>query len=1144
MKRLGSLITLLLAVSLPLFAEHVDPETARKVATTFLNNNGAKATQLIDLTKEAGFDNLFVFDANPGFVVMAADDCVKPILGYSLTGRFVAEGMPEHVASWIQGYSDEIQYAIDHQMRASSETAQLWKNLAEGNGKTGRANVVVSPLIQTKWNQNKYYNRQCPVASGGPDGHAFTGCVATAMAQIMNYWQYPSRGFGSYSYLWNGQTLSADFGATTYDWANMADYYEYYYSDPLGNATWLPSNFHTPERIDAVATLMYHCGVSVDMNYGGGSSGAPTNLVADALKTYFNYNPAVTFKQKTSNYGASVYYTDEEWIDMVKEELDAHRPLEYCGNHPTSSGGHAFVCDGYDDSDYFHFNWGWAGHYDGYFSLDNLDTGANSGEAGAGNGVYTRDQGAVFGIRPSNCTAEVPDNLTYTQNGRTVTFHWDTASGAASYNVYRDYNYIGNSATDFFVETAPYGTHVYTVRSVDGNGALSLSSNIVTVTVETVNDLQVTASGNQATLSWTAPKWCYPETSAGILTYGDGTFENNVGFLGTANMYWGHRYLADNLTSFSDMVICKLSFYSRVPGRYEYFIYKGTNNPNSQLAHGSFVVSINGWFEIALDENIEIDDSQDLWVFFYDPEAKDYPATFCNFTEHTEGCYYSNTDPLSAPLDTFDGTAWLIRTHLTDGTYTYNLYQDGTRIAQDLSATTYNAMLNHNAPNLFTVRTNYYGGVSASSNMVGVTMSEAELTSLGIASNDKITLTSGSSLTVTGEISNIDPANLIIEDGAQLIHPSSAVEATLKKSISGYGNDNTVKTGWYTIASPVDGFNTGIAITTTEYDLYAYDEPSHVWLNQKVPANNITSFAEGYGLLYANSSNQSLNFAGSMKATDDKITVPLSYSEAIGDLKGFNLMGNPFTRNLGSDDITIGGTSLLTYYVVEGGSELETRDIATYPIKPGQGFFVQATVQDQELVFNPSSKSGQDDHKPSFIRIEAGNDLFTDRAYVQLGEGNSLHKMTLRDDLPKVYVAHNESNYSAIVVDETTCEIPIHFKAAEDGSYTLSINAENTGLEYLHLIDNLTGADIDLMQSQSYAFEAKISDYESRFRLIFSASDNPNSTSTDLEGGITHVMDVTGRIVGTSIHENMKPGVYILRTVNGNEIKTEKIIIK
>ena len=157
MKRLSLFVAFVLIVAMPMMAERVTPETAQKVAKTFLNNNGAKSAQLTDLTNVAGFSNLYIFNGEEGFVVMAADDRVQPILGYSLTGKFVAEDMPSNVSGWLQGYNDEIQYAIEHQLRATDETIQLWNDLAEGNSKAARATTVVNPLVQTTWDQNGFY---------------------------------------------------------------------------------------------------------------------------------------------------------------------------------------------------------------------------------------------------------------------------------------------------------------------------------------------------------------------------------------------------------------------------------------------------------------------------------------------------------------------------------------------------------------------------------------------------------------------------------------------------------------------------------------------------------------------------------------------------------------------------------------------------------------------------------------------------------------------------------------------------------------------------------------------------------------------------------------------------------------------------
>ena len=283
MKRFTIIVALVLMITMPMFAKRVPLETAQKVATTFLNNNGVKSAQLTDLTKEAGFPNLYIFDATQGFVVMAADDCVQPILGYSLTGRFVAENMPTNVSGWLQGYNDEIQYAINNQIKATSEIAKLWKDLTDGSSKAGRATIVVDALIQSTWDQDPGYNDLCPYDSNAGE-LTVTGCVATAMAQIMRYWEYPSHGASSHSYIPSNHTeygqQSVNYANATYDWTAM----------PLHSSS------------AEIAKLMYHCGVSVNMMYGissEGGSGAYSDDIPYALTTYFRYKSGASYKQKT-----------------------------------------------------------------------------------------------------------------------------------------------------------------------------------------------------------------------------------------------------------------------------------------------------------------------------------------------------------------------------------------------------------------------------------------------------------------------------------------------------------------------------------------------------------------------------------------------------------------------------------------------------------------------------------------------------------------------------------------------------------------------------------------------------------------------------------------------------------------------------
>ena len=449
-KAVVALLVLLLACFVSANANPVDNGRARQVAANFLNIN--RSADLMDVSAEAGFTNVYVFTTENSFVLMAADDRVQPILGYSLNGRFDVENMPDNKRAWIQEYSDAIQAAIDHRVSATSEVAQQWRELEEGFYNRDRS-VVVSPLLTTQWNQDSPYNYLCPSGT-------VTGCVATAMAQIMKYYNYPSHGIGSHTYTHATYGVqSANFQNTTYDWTNMLNSY---------------SSYNSTQR-DAVATLMYHCGVSVDMDYGPsstGGSGASSSAPAYAWVNYFNYSTSIQYCSKSS-------YGDDEWLAMLKSELNASRPVFYHGR--SSVGGHAFIFDGYDSANKFHVNWGWGGYCDEYYAVTSLEPG--SGGIGAGAGIFNENQGAIIGIKPSTCTVGAPTNLNATTSGRNATLTWTAASGAASYNVYCNGVQIGNATSTTFAHLVPYGGADYYVRSVDSNGELSTASNIKTITI-------------------------------------------------------------------------------------------------------------------------------------------------------------------------------------------------------------------------------------------------------------------------------------------------------------------------------------------------------------------------------------------------------------------------------------------------------------------------------------------------------------------------------------------------------------------------------------------------------------------------------------------------------------------------------------
>ena len=1077
MKRIPLILALVLIVAMHSYAERVTSETAQKVATTFLNNNGAKSAQLTDLSNEAGFPNLYIFNAEPGFVVMSADDCVQPILGYSLTGKFVAENMPDNVSSWLQGYNDEIQFAIDSKMNAKIETTKMWKELVEGQAKAGKANVVVNALVQTQWDQNgiyyysggqlqifELYNNLCPYDYTAGE-RTVTGCAATAMAQIMKYWDYPSQGIGSHSYTPATRpdlgVQTANFGETTYQWADMPN---------------ILSMSSTTTQINAVATLMYHCGVSVNMMYnisGNGGSGAYVEDLPYALIHYFNYKATANIKYKAS-------YSNDNWISLLKTELNASRPIEYNGRG--SGGGHAFVCDGYDSNNNFHFNWGWSGNNDGFYALTNLVPG--SGGSGGGSYNFSGEQCAIFGIEPST-TIPSPYNLTYTLSGlQDVTLNWGASNGATSYNVYRNNNLIGDTSSTTYTDIAPFGTNDYYIRALDSDGQQSLPSNTVTVTIDyptpVVDDLAATLSGNNANLTWTVPNWCYPETPLATLTYGSGTLSGSVGTGSTGNsFYWGHRYLASDLTQYNGKVVYKISFYINDPGAYECFVFKGTGQystyyyPTQEIAHLSTTASETGWFDLDFSETIEIDGSQDLWVFVYDPVGRQYPATYCSFSEHVNGSYcswyYPNTDVSGYLLSTNSSRAWLIKTYITDGTYTYNLYDGTTSIASNISNTTYTINnISNNTAHQYTLKTNFNGGLTEASNMVGFTLGTASLSNLQMAANDQMTITENSKLTVSGTLSDENANNLILENGAQLVNSSTGVQATVKKEISAY----TQNGGWNLLASPiVESITPSVdnGLLSNNYDLYSFNQSENLeWRN--IEAGAFATIDNKTGYLYANSGNPTLSFTGTLVANASATT--LTYDNN-ANFKGLNLIGNPYPCNAYIDR---------SFYVLNAdGSDFS---LGSNPIPPCAAILVQAQGANQSVTFSKESSKSSPSITISVMQGYAEGNTILDRVRINLDSDESLEKFSMRKGNAKLFIPQNGQEF-AVTSANGLNEIPISFKAAQDGTYVLSLEVENAEICYLHLIDNLTGKDVDLLASSSYIFEVKMSDYATRFKLLF-----------------------------------------------------------
>ena len=386
MKRL---LLFVFAVSMTalIWAEPISREQALRQAQQFFLQKGkssllAQAETQMTKARSRGKqipDYYYVFNAdnNQGFVIVSGDDRTPQILGYSDHGSFNLDQIPSNMSGWLDGYAEQIKYVQDHQIENANRARAIYR-------------ASVAPLLTSHWDQHSPFNDDCAFdlpSTGHID--AVTGCVSTAMAQVMYYYKYPAQTMDeipSYEVIYNGADLhkfdSIPAGAVL-DWANMLDYYP-----------------ETPEpgtevQRAAVANLLAIVGKSVQTVYSSSSSGAQNARVADALKKYFGYAQNVAYRQRWG-------YTNDEWEAILYQELTSGRPIIYGGqtsDDPARKQGHAFVLDGYDDNGFFHVNWGWGQLYqspDGYFLLSAMDPPVEG--AGGYSGAYNYGQDAIVGI--------------------------------------------------------------------------------------------------------------------------------------------------------------------------------------------------------------------------------------------------------------------------------------------------------------------------------------------------------------------------------------------------------------------------------------------------------------------------------------------------------------------------------------------------------------------------------------------------------------------------------------------------------------------------------------------------------------------------------------------------------------------------
>jgi hypothetical protein len=471
----------------------VSVETAQAVALNYfkLNAPGAEKTTLTATLKYTqaesnGAVDFYVFDMAPvtGFVIVTAYDNVEPVIGFSTETNFKTNFKNNGLVDWTKSSAERINYAAVNNLAPSAEVSSHWLAYKQGVNPAAERASSVAPLAVTTWDQENdisnpppyLYNLDCPYNSSEGE-RCVTGCVATAMAQIMAYWAYPSKGTGSYSYTSKGYgTQSVDFGTTTYNWAGMPSV--------LTKST----STSADELVDLIS---YDAGVAVAMEYGtdeqGGSgawvlqsdAGSGKPCAQQAYVKYFGYDASTIQGLNKSSYSASA------WTTLIEGELNAGRIVQYAGQGP--DGGHTWLCDGYNTKGLYHMNWGWGGADNGYFTITKLDVDGTS---------FNSDDEALIGIEPPSKAGveEAPfasGSKNTTGGGKILTF--DAASVSTVMTLYpnpvqNNLNLQFGSSTDGTITVNVYnvtGQRVISTEqsSVAGNNMINLNTSALSAGV-------------------------------------------------------------------------------------------------------------------------------------------------------------------------------------------------------------------------------------------------------------------------------------------------------------------------------------------------------------------------------------------------------------------------------------------------------------------------------------------------------------------------------------------------------------------------------------------------------------------------------------------------------------------------------------
>lgn len=584
-------------ISVVLMATPVNRNQAEQIADFFFHEHGGKGD--LQLVENNDFKNLLIYQGieGNGFVIMSADDCVLPILGYSTNNQMSLDDMGPDTRFWLEEYDRQIEWNIENAFETSPSVVIEWSRLANMIPQTKQAPAATAAyntanLLTTTWAQNPYFNNQCPYDSA-ENRRTITGCVATAMAQIMKYWEHPLRGVGSFTYEDpNYGTQSANFADTVFDYAAMPD---------LVNA------YSTASAVNAVALLCRRCGIAVEMEYGLDGSSATTigngkigyTAAENAYREYFKY-------MHTLHSVSLSDYEDTAWVSLLKNEINNGRPVHYSAGNEATGSGHSFICCGYDNTGKLYFNWGWKGFNDGYYQIGQLNPGTY---------LYNSRNRAIIGIEPdtsdaSQTTVTLVSNI---QNAgimvgdSTYTSYEDTVSILAMANP----GYIFNRWNDN-MQYNPY-------QFLANGGNITHMANFEKMQGDTLG-------------------YCY-----------DGKV-NSYGSKSMSTKIWAIRL--DSNSILPRRLLTDVDAFISEPGEYMLHVFQGATANSSTLVYSDTMDILSNqdetWVRMPLTSQLIVDRTQPLWIAL-ETTCSGYPKSYSNFRGNIDGAW--STSDINAIWD-------------------------------------------------------------------------------------------------------------------------------------------------------------------------------------------------------------------------------------------------------------------------------------------------------------------------------------------------------------------------------------------------------------------------------------------------------------------------------------------------------------